>query len=68
MAPLGSYLKLKTADVDILRLKAAKQSRVSGRSLKALDKSFKKSVIVGAIVRNEKVVIPSGDMVIEEGD
>ena len=51
MVTIGTYLKLKTADIEILRLKASKHSFVTGKSLRQLDKSFKKSVVVGAIVR-----------------
>ena len=68
MVPIGTYLKLKTEDIEILRLKANKQSSVTGKSLRQLDKSFKKSIIVGAIVRKDKVIIPWGDLVINEND
>ncbi len=68
MVPIGTYLKLKTADIEISRLKANRRSSVTGKSLRQLDNSFKKSIIVGAIVRNDQVIIPWGDVVIEEND
>jgi len=68
MVPIGTYLKLKTADIEISRLKANKNSSVTGKSLKDLDSYFKKSIIVGAIVRDDEVIIPWGDVVIEEND
>ncbi|MFC1593958.1 Trk system potassium transporter TrkA [Candidatus Omnitrophota bacterium] len=68
MAPIGTYLKMKTADVEILRLKASRNSRVVGKSLRQLDKNFKKSVIIGALIREDQVIIPSGDIVIQEDD
>jgi trk system potassium uptake protein TrkA len=68
MVPIGTYLKLKTTDIEILRLKVNRRSSVAGKSLRELDKSFKKSIIVGAIVRRDEVIIPWGDIVIEEND
>ncbi len=68
MVPIGTYLKLKTTDIEILRLKVNRRSSVAGKSLRELDKSFKKSIIVGAIVRRDEVIIPWGDIIIEEDD
>jgi len=68
VVPIGTYLKLKSADIEILRLKANKHSSVTGKSLKQLDRHFKKSIIVGAIVRKDEVIIPWGDVVIEDDD
>ncbi len=68
MMPIGTYLKLKSADIEILRLRAGKKSSVTGKSLQEIDKMFKKSLIVGAIVRGEEVIIPWGGIVIEEND
>ncbi len=68
MAPIGAYLKLKTIDIEISRLKAHTKSHVVGQSLRQLTKDFRRAVIIGAIVRNDKVIIPWGDIVIEAGD
>lgn len=68
MAPIGTYLKLKTADIEIIRFTAVKKSPVVGKSLRQLGKNLKKSAIVGAIVRKNEVIIPWGDVVIEDDD
>lgn len=68
MVPFGTYLKLKTADIEILRLKVSKKSPVVNKSLSELDKVFKKSIIVGAIVRRNKVIIPWGNISFEIDD
>ncbi len=68
MVPIGSYLKLKSADIEVLRFKAKKGSPVAGKSLRDLDDFLKKSVIIGCIIRNNEVIIPWGGIVIEEGD
>jgi len=68
IASIGSYLKLKTADIEIRRVKAVEESPITGRSLKELDRYFKKSIIVGCIIKNDSVIIPQGDTVIQQND
>ncbi len=51
-----------------MRLKVRKSSSVTGKSLQQLDKLFKKSIIIGCIIRENSVIIPSGDTIIEEND
>ena len=65
---LGIYLKLKTADIEVIYLKAEGKSSVVGKSLRELEKVFKKSVIIGCIVRNDSVIIPDGSTIIEDKD
>jgi len=68
MISIGVHLKLKTADIDIMRIRARKNSPVTGKSLQQLDTLFKKSVIIGCIIRENSVIIPQGDTAIEEND
>jgi trk system potassium uptake protein TrkA len=65
---IGTYLKLKTAEIEVIRLEVGKRSPVKDKSLKELDKLFKKAVIIGCIIRNDDVIIPWGGTVIKEGD
>jgi trk system potassium uptake protein TrkA len=65
---LGTYLKLRTAGIEVIRLQARKNSLVTGKSLRELDRHFKKSVIVGSVIRNNSVIIPDGDTTIENDD
>ena len=68
MVSIGAHLKLKTADVEIKRLRIRKNSPVTGKSLQQLDKLFKKAIIIGCIIRENSVIIPWGDTAIEEND
>ena len=68
MVPIGTYLKLRSADIEVIRLQAKKDSPVAGKSLRDLDNFVKKSIIIGCIIRRNEVIIPWGDTVIEEGD
>ena len=65
---IGAHLKLKTADIEILRLRARANSPVMGKSLRHLDSLFRKVIIIGCIIRGGSVIIPQGNTVIEEGD
>ena len=65
---IGTHLKLKTADLEVIRIKAGKRSPATGKPLQELDKFFKKSVIIGCIIHENKVIIPQGDTVIKEND
>ncbi|MCP4653621.1 MAG: Trk system potassium transporter TrkA [Candidatus Omnitrophica bacterium] len=68
MVHIGSYLKLKTADIEVQRLKAGKMCPIAGKALNTLDKFIKKSIIIGAIVRGNQIIIPWGQTIIEEND
>ena len=65
---LGTYLKLKTADIEVIRRKAEEKSSVVGKSLRELEKVFKKSVIIGCIIRENSVFVPDGSTIIENKD
>lgn len=68
MISIRTHLKLKTADVEVIRVKVRKDSPVTGKSLQQLDKLFKKSIIIGCVIRQSEVIIPQGNTVIEKGD
>ena len=66
--PIGPYLKLRTADIAITRLKVGENSPAAGKSLDKLSKLNKKSIMVGCIIRDGSVIIPDGKATIEKGD
>ncbi|MGB2599200.1 MAG: Trk system potassium transporter TrkA [Candidatus Omnitrophota bacterium] len=65
---IGTYLKLKSTDTEVMRLRAGKNSFVAGKPLNELEKQFKKSVIIGCIIREGSVIIPWGGTIIEKDD
>jgi trk system potassium uptake protein TrkA len=65
---ISAHLRLKTAGIEIIRVRIRKDSPVSGKSLQELDRPFKKSIIIGCIIRKNAVIIPQGDTVIEADD
>lgn len=65
---LGTYIKLKTANIEIIRIKVEKNSSIAKRSLRTLDQLFKKSIVIGCIIRNNSAIIPEGNTIIEVDD
>lgn len=65
---LGANFIANFADnqVELLQLTQKNKQGVTGISLKNLE--FPPELLVTAIIRNEKLIIPSGDTVLEEGD
>ena len=54
--------------VELVEFRVAKSSPLVGMCLKNLGKSFKAKVLICAVQRDGKAIIPSGDFVIEEED
>jgi trk system potassium uptake protein TrkA len=61
-------LKLKTAGVEIIRIRTSSDSPVVGKSLRELGRPFKKAVVIGCIIRQNTVIIPQGDTVVAADD
>lgn len=68
MVSIATHLQLKTADIEIMRIKVSKKSPVTGKKLGELDKLFKRSIIVGCIIKENSAIIPQGSTMIDEND
>jgi len=68
MIPIGSYLKLKCADSEVMRIKVKKESSIVGTMIRDLDDFHKKSIVIGCIIRGDDVIIPWGGTQIQEED
>ena len=68
MVPIGSYLKLKSVDLEVIRLRVKEDSCIAGKLLRDLNDFLKRSIIIGCILREDEVIIPWGGSVIEKGD
>jgi len=65
---IGTHLRLKTAGIEVIRVRARENSPACGKLLRDLHKYFKRSIIIGCIIRKNSVIIPHGDTVIESDD
>ena len=66
--PIENHLKLKNGTIEVMRFRAGRNSRVIKKPLKDLQGLFRRSIIVGIILRENDVLIPKGDTLINEGD
>ena len=63
---LISLTLLKEGELGVVELIAQKYSKINNKSLKLID--FPDNTIIGAIIRNDKIIIPHGEEFIMEGD
>ncbi|WP_027701214.1 Trk system potassium transporter TrkA [Metaclostridioides mangenotii] len=54
--------------VELVEFKVEQGTPIDGLSLEELSKKYSHSVLICAVKRNQKVLIPSGDFVLESGD
>jgi trk system potassium uptake protein TrkA len=54
--------------VIMVEMKVTENLSIAGKALKDIAQAGSSSVLIGAVVRGEEVVIPRGNFVIEEGD
>ena len=66
--PIGGLLKLRNIDLEVTYFQAERNSRITGKPLRKLDKLFKKSIVISGVLRNGRMIIPNGDTVIKEND
>jgi trk system potassium uptake protein TrkA len=63
---LISLTLLKEGELEVVELIAQKYSKINNKSLKLID--FPDNTIIGAIIRNDEIIIPHGEDFIMEGD
>jgi len=63
-----SAIALHDLDAESLEIEVASDSRLAGRPLMETAPKFLKNAIIGAIVRQDEVIIPTGKTVIEAND
>jgi trk system potassium uptake protein TrkA len=65
---IGAVVKLSNVDIEAVRFNVEPDSEIAGMSIKMLAKRLKKGTIVGVIVRAGRLILPSGDTVVEADD
>ena len=61
-----SLIMLKEGELEVIELIAQKHSKINNKPLKLID--FPNNSIIGAIIRNDEIIIPGGDDIITEDD
>jgi len=65
---IGAVVKLSDVDIEAVRFIVEPHSHVAGRPIKKMSRKFARGSIVGTIIRENRMVLPSGETVIEAGD
>lgn len=54
--------------VRMIELKVTDEMNMAGKRIKDIDRETNSSVLIGVIIRDEKVIVPNGESIIEEND
>ena len=54
--------------VRMVDLKVTSDMNMAGKTIKKIDRETNSSVLIGAVVRGDKVFVPNGDFILEEDD
>lgn len=66
--PIGALLKVRNADVEVTRLVVGPKSRTAGKPVRAIPSLHTEPFVIGSVFRDEQVIIPSGETVLQAGD
>ncbi|MFH1688063.1 MAG: Trk system potassium transporter TrkA [bacterium] len=64
---IGAVVKLAEVDIEAVRFDVGAGAAITGESLRNMGRKLK-GALVGIIIRNKVMILPTGDTVIEEGD
>lgn len=64
---MGAAVKLSQTDIEAVRFDVKPGAVIEGESLSKMSRKLK-GALVGIIIRDKRMILPSGDTVIEDGD
>jgi len=65
---IGAVVELKHIDVEAVRINVEPESEVAGWKVRRIAKKLKKGSIIGTIVRDDRMILPDGETVVEGND
>jgi trk system potassium uptake protein TrkA len=65
---IDAVVKLSDVDIEAVGFNVAPESSIAGKKVKRIATKLKRGSIIGVIVRDEKMIIPDGETVIEADD
>ncbi|HOP08317.1 MAG TPA: Trk system potassium transporter TrkA [candidate division Zixibacteria bacterium] len=65
---IGAVVRLHDVDIEAVRFNVSPTSDVAGMQIRKLASKLKRGSIVGIIVRQDRMILPGGDTVIEADD
>jgi len=65
---IGAVVELSDVDIEAARFNVTEDSIVAGQKVKKLARKLQQGSIIGVIVRDDRMILPDGETVIEAGD
>jgi trk system potassium uptake protein TrkA len=65
---IGAVVPLSNVDIEAVRFTVEPNTEIVGQEIRRIAKRLRKGSIVGVVVRRDRMILPGGDTVIEEGD
>jgi trk system potassium uptake protein TrkA len=67
-AHIGAVVKLSDVDIEAVRFTVDPDSDIAGSKIKKISTKMKKGSMIGVIIREEKMILPEGETILEVGD
>jgi len=65
---IGQVVRIRNLNIEALRITAEENSPITGKPLQHIRSKIQKGSIISAILRDDEMIIPDGNSVIEPGD
>lgn len=65
---IGSTIGKNDANIEVFRILVGKKSRATAKPIQKVWKRIREDAIIGAVVRDDIMLVPQGDMTLEEKD
>ncbi len=65
---IGAAVQLSNIDIEVVRFDVEANSDIAGLKIRSVAKKLKRGSIVGVIVRQNRMILPDGETVVEAGD
>jgi len=65
---IGAAVELSNIDIEAVRYTVEPESEIANQPIKAIARRLRKGSIIGVIVRDNRMILPQGETVIETGD
>jgi trk system potassium uptake protein TrkA len=65
---IGAAVQLAEVDIEAADLKVDAASSIAGKKIKTIAKRLKRGTIIGVIIRDNRMIIPDGETIIEPED
>lgn len=65
---IGAVVQLSDVDIEAVRFNVDEDSEIAGWRVKRIAKKLKSGSIIGVIVRDDRMILPDGETMVENGD